>query len=220
MMSKIIVADDQQLVRQGICSLLEQQADMEVVGQASDGTSVIRLVSKQQPDVVIMDVNISNIDSVEATRQIINETVTVKVIALSPYNNKLLVAEMFKAGASGFLLKQCAVEELVEAIRVVQKDQVYLSPRISSLMVDNLINHSPDSENNNDRNSSSLSEREYEVIRLLSEGKSTKEIALHIDMSVQTVDASRRQIMKKLNLESLAQLVKYAIREGLTGVKC
>lgn len=216
MIRKIIVADDQQLIRQGICSLLAQRADMKVVGEAGNGSSVVQLVRKLLPDVVIMDVNMPHFDSVETTRQILSESSKVKVIVLLRYFNRLLVADMFKMGVAGFLLKQCDFEELLEAIRTVLDNQIYVSPRIASMMVDSYNTKSSDSDGAKDL---VLTEREYEIIKLLSEGKSTKVIALHVNMSVQTVDACRRQIMKKLNLDSLAQLVKYAIRQGLTPVK-
>jgi len=216
MIYKVIVADDQQLTREGVCSLLDRQRGIEVVGQADGAPRVVQLARERQPDVVIMGINASHFEGVEAARQIAAECDGVKVIVLSLYSNKLLVADMFKAGACGFLLKHCTFEELLEAIRKVVNDQVYLSPRIASVMVDSYIGRSCKTDRAIESN---LTERECQVIRLLSEGKSTKEIALHINMSVQTVDACRRQVMKKLNLDSLAQLVKYAIREGLTPIE-
>ncbi|MFC1783162.1 response regulator [Planctomycetota bacterium] len=216
MVYKIIIADDQQLFREGICSLLAQQADMEVVGQTDDGVGLEQMVREQQPNVVIMDVNIPRFNGAEAIQGIVTEFSNVKVIALSMHNNRLFVKEMFKAGVSGFLLKQCSFAELLEAIRTAVDDQVYLSPRLASVMVDGYMAQTPDADQAKD---AELTDREYQVVRLLSEGKSTKEIAAHIDMSVQTVDGCRRQIMKKLNLENLAQLVKYAIREGFTHVE-
>ncbi|KPK78080.1 MAG: hypothetical protein AMJ79_00975 [Phycisphaerae bacterium SM23_30] len=216
MIYKVIVADDQQLTREGVCSLLDRQRGIEVVGQADGAPRVVQLARERQPDVVIMGINASHFEGVEAARQIAAECDGVKVIVLSLYSNKLLVADMFKAGACGFLLKHCTFEELLEAIRKVVNDQVYLSPRIASVMVDSYIGRSCKTDRAIESN---LTERECQVIRLLSEGRSTKEIALHINMSVQTVDACRRQVMKKLNLDSLAQLVKYAIREGLTPIE-
>ena len=216
MIYKVIVADDQQLTREGVCSLLDRQKGIEVVGRAEGAARAVQLARERQPDVVIMGINTSHFEAVEAARRIATECDRVKVIVLSLYSNKLLVADMFKAGACGFLLKHCTFKELLEAIRKVVDDQVYLSPRIASVMVDNYIGRSSKA---NQAIESNLTERDYQVVRLLSEGKSTKEIALHINMSVQTVDACRRQVMKKLHLDSLAQLVKYAIREGLTPVE-
>ena len=216
MIYKIIIADDQQLFREGICSLLARQADMEVVGQTDDGVGLEQMVREQQPNVVIMDVNIPRFNGAEAIQGIVTEFSNVKVIALSMHNNRLFVKEMFKAGVSGFLLKQCPFAELLEAIRMVVDDRVYLSPRLASVMVDGYTAQTPDADHAKEKE---LTDREHQVMRLLSEGKSSKEIAVHIDMSVQTVDGCRRQIMKKLNLESLAQLVKYAIREGFTHVE-
>jgi len=214
---RIVIIDDQQLFLQGINVLLENQGDIEVVGECSSGENMLALAEKYSPQVMIVNADIANsnaLGDISATTQKFSE---VKIIALTMHHTRNFVREMFKAGVAGMLLKQSSFEELLEAIRTVTKDQVYLSRQLAGVMVDRNTNGSSVKA---DMGNHELTEREYDVIRLLSEGKSNKEVAQHIDMSVQTVDACRRDILKKLKLDGLAQLVKYAIREGLTGVEC
>jgi len=213
----IALIDDQQLFLEGISALLQQQGDMEVVAKISDGENIPALVAQYSPQVMIVNADIVNFNAADGISQAVQRNAGVKVIALTMHNTRHFVREMFKAGVAGMLLKQNSVTELIEAIRTVTKNQVYLSRQLASVMVDRKSN---ESSRQTHRDEQELTEREYEVIRLLAEGKSSKEIARHITMSVQTVDACRREILKKLKLDGLAQLVKYAIREGLTGVEC
>ncbi len=208
---KIIIADDHKIVREGLRALLSREPMMEVVAEAEDGRAALHLVEEHAPDVIIMDIGMVNLNGIEATRQITSEHPYVKVVALSIHADRRFVMEMLKAGASGYLLKDCAFEELAAAIRAVVKGQKYLSPRIAGVVVEEFVGGpkvaSPVF--------SILTAREREVLQLLAEGKTTRQIASHIHVSTKTVETHRQRIMKKLNLNSVAELTKLAIREGL-----
>lgn len=210
---RILLVDDHQVLREGLGSLLEQQSDMEVVGEAADGRMALRLVRELEPDLVIMDVNMDGMDGIDATRLITREHPNTKVLALSMYLRKTFVSEMFKNGAAGYLLKDSAFSEIVEAIETVQQGEKYVDPKVASLLVDEYIQSS-----HGIPAMTQLTKRELEVIRMLANGKTSKEIALITDTSVKTIDACRRRLMQKLDIGSIAELVKYAIREGLTTV--
>jgi DNA-binding NarL/FixJ family response regulator len=210
---RILLVDDHQVLREGLGSLLEQQPDMEVVGEAADGMTALRLVRELAPDVVIMDVNMDGMDGIDATRMIHREHPETKVLALSMYLRKTFVSEMFKSGATGYLLKDNAFAEIVEAIRAVLSGEKYVCAKVAALLVDEYVQDGQGS-----ISSAQLTKREIEVIRMLADGKTSKEIALITETSVKTVDACRRRIMRKLDINSVAELVKYAIREGLTTV--
>ena len=212
MSTKIILADDHQLIREGLCSLLETELGMQVVAQASDGNAVVRLAGEFLPELIIMDIGMPGLDGIEATKQITSKFSSIKIIALSMHTNKLFVMDMFEAGASGYLLKECASAELATAITSVLENNIYISPKIAGVVLDDHLKY-PSMEQNS---TIVLTEKECEVLRLLASGNSTKQIALQFEKSIQTIDASRREIMDKLGFDNLAQLVKYAIREGLT----
>jgi DNA-binding NarL/FixJ family response regulator len=213
MPARILLADDQAIIRQGLCSLLEKQPDIEVVGAADDGQKAIELVRELKPDIVIMDISMPNLNGIDATRKITGEPGNVKVIALSVHSSRRFVTEMLKAGASGYVLKECLFDELLDAIRTVRNGGTYLSPRITGVVVDDYVKrlsseYRPEAPD--------LSPREREVLQLLAEGRSTKQIALHLHVSSKTVESNRRNIMDKLGIHSVAELTKYAVREGLT----
>jgi len=212
MSAKIVLAEDHQLIREGLRTLLEKELGMEVIGEAGDGEAAVQLARELLPDIIIMDVTMPGLDGIGATRQIISELPSVKVIALSMYSNKLFVMDMFEAGASGYLLKECASVELEHAISAALANEIYLSPKISGLVLDSQMKRPLATRNP----TAVLTKRECKVLQLLASGKSTKEIALMLNKSVQSVDAYRRQIMDKLDIHSVAGLTKYAIREGLT----
>ncbi len=210
---KVLIADDHQIVRQGLRTLLEKEPDLEVVAEAENGRSTVRLVRESHPEVVIMDVAMPDLNGIEATRQIISENPKVKVIALSMYADRRFVSNMLKAGASGYLLKDCASEELVRAIRVVLAHKTFLSPGVADIVVKDYVQTpmGPEASVFN-----VLSNREREVLQLMAEGKSTNQIAELLHVSVKTVETHRQQMMQKLKIHSVAELTKYAIREGLT----
>ncbi len=210
---KIILADDHAIVRSGLARLLQQQEGMEIVGQADSGVSAVALTRQLSPDVVIMDIGMPDLNGIEATRQIIKESPRIKVIGLSMHSSKKYIREMFKAGASGYLLKNCSFEELMEALNVVIAGKTYISPSISTAVIGDYISGAVD-----DKSSvfAVLTEREREVLQLLAEGKTTKQIAERLHISSKTVEAHRLKIMHKLDIDNIAQLTKYAIQEGLT----
>ena len=213
---RIILADDHRIVREGLKSLLVAEPDMQVVGEADDGRKALELVDESPADVVVMDVGMPNLNGIEATRRIAADHPRTRVIALSMHSDRRFVSEMLKAGASGYLLKDGAFEELVGAIRTVAAGRTYLSPRVADVVVDDYLKRMPKGEASA---YASLSAREREVLQLLAEGKATKEAAAILHVSVKTVETHRRQIMMKLDLYSVAELTKYAIREGLTSVE-
>jgi DNA-binding NarL/FixJ family response regulator len=209
---KVLLADDHGIIRQGLCSLLEKQSDIDVVGEAEDGQKAVALVRELAPDIVIMDITMPNLNGVDATRQITAESPGVKVIALSIHSNKRFVADMLKAGASGYILKECLFDELIQSIRTVVGGNIYLSPRITGVIVDDYVERLSKPRVTN---LPSLTDRESKILQMVAEGKSIKEIALALHLSVKTVELNRRQIMQKLNAHTIADLTKYAIREGL-----
>jgi two-component system response regulator NreC len=207
---KVLVADDHQILREGLVTLLAK-AGMTVVGEAADGRTVVRLARELKPHVVIMDIAMPELNGIEATRQIVADVPGIKIIALSMHADKHFVRGMLQAGASGYLLKHCASQELVQAIRAVRNHQMYLSPGITELVVEDFKSASGDASA-----FSVLSPREREILQLYSEGKISREIAETLHISLKTVEAYRRQIMEKMDFKSFADLIKYAIREGLT----
>ena len=214
---KVILADDHKIVRDGLRSLLNKPPDLEVIADAEDGRTTVNLAKKLSPDVVVMDITMPEMNGIEATRQILSENPHTKVIGLSMHSDLRFVVEMLKAGASGYLLKECAFEELVNAIHAVMKGQIYLCPPIAKTVTEDYLHRLIPT------NASSvytiLTPREREVLQLLSEGKSTKQMAYILGVSGKTVETHVQNVMKKLSLHSLAELTKYAIREGLTSLE-
>lgn len=213
---RIIIADDHQIVRQGLRVLLEKEPDMQVVGEAEDGQTTVSLTKKLHPHVVLMDIKMPDLNGIEATRQILSELPDVKIIALSMYPDQRFVMNMLKSGARGYLLKDSAFEELAQAIRLVMANKTYLCPLVTEVVVKDLVTLNPSS---GQTALVVLTSREREVLRLLAEGKRTSQIAQLLDISVKTVDTHRQQIIHKLGIRSLAELTKYAIREGLTSLE-
>ena len=210
---KVLLVDDHAIIREGLRSLLEKEPKMEVVADTDDGRKARELVRELSPDVVIMDITMPGLNGIEATRQITAEYPGVKVIALSIHSKRRYVADMLSAGAAGYILKECLFDELVQAIQAVAAGGQYLSPRITDVVVSDYVKRLSAA---SDSPVAALTSREREVLQLVAEGKPTKQIALELHVSTKTIEANRRQIMEKLNRHSVAELTKYAIREGLT----
>lgn len=213
---RILIADDHGVVREGMKVLIENQPDMEVVGEAEDGLMVTQLAKELSPDVILMDISMPNLNGVEATRLILTENPDIRVIALSVHLDKHFVTEMLKAGASGYVLKSCLFDEVLRALRTVNRNEHYLSPKITDVVLDDYIHYMA---TYNKTAEDHLTTRERQMIQMLAEGKSTKQIASSLHVSPKTSDANRRQIMNKLGISSLAELTKYAIRKGLTSTE-
>ena len=216
MSTRILLADDHAITRQGLRALIEQQTDMEVVGEAKDGREAVDLARQVAPDVIIMDVTMPNLNGVDATAEIVRRLPTARVIALSIHSRGALVADMLKAGASGYLLKECLFDELVEAVKAVSSGETYLSPKIAGVVVTDYVKRlSARVDSPLDK----LTDRQRQILQLIAEGKNTKQIALQLHGSPKTIDANRRQIMDKLGAHSIAELVKFAIVGGLVSLE-
>jgi DNA-binding NarL/FixJ family response regulator len=216
MTTRILLADDHRILRQGLRAMLAGERDFEVLAEAEDGRTAVEMAERLLPHVVVMDIGMPGLNGIEATRQITERVPSVRVIALSAYADRRLIAEVLKAGASGYLLKESAFDELAEAIRTAAAKKVYLSPRIAAELVDDYVRMSKDP---GPSVFESLSPREREVLQLIAEGQSTKEVARILKVSVKTVETHRRQLMNKLELFSVAELTRYAIREGLVSLE-
>lgn len=216
---RVLLVDDHEIVRAGLRSMLGAEGDIEVIAEAGDGRTAVSLVREMRPDVVVMDIGMPELNGIEAIRQVADFEPTVGVITLSMHSDHRYVTEAFKAGARGYLIKDCAFDELVNAVRTVASRQTYVSPSIAGGIVADYVRcltservaPTPSARRE-------LSPREREVLQLLAEGKSTKQTASLLHVSVKTVETHRRQIMDKLDVDSVAALTKYAIREGLTGL--
>lgn len=206
--------EDHQIVREGLAALLEKQPDLKVVGQAADGRTAVRLARELKPAVVVMDISLPDLNGIDATRQILEDNPAVKVIGLSVHADRRFIKGMLQAGAYGYLLKYSASQELIKAIRLVLSHRVYLSPEIAGVVVEDYTSPAPDGSP-----FAVLTLREREVLQLLAEGKSPREIADALHLGLKTVEGYRRQVMEKMGFASFADLVKYAIREGLTSVE-
>jgi two-component system response regulator NreC len=210
---RIVLADDHTIVRYGLSRAFEQETDIDVVGLAQNGLSAVRLVKELSPDAVVMDISMPDLNGIEATHQVLKILPRVKVVALSMHSSDKYVREMFRAGASAYLLKDCPFEELVEAIKTVIDGKTYVSPSVSGLVINNYLGKSGEVE---DSAFSVLSRREREVLQLLAEGNTTKQVGKRLHISPKTVEVHRIRIMNKLDIDNIAQLTKYAIQEGLT----
>ena len=208
---KILLADDHKILRDGLRNVIEKISSFIVVGEADNGREALELCSQLNPNVVIMDVAMPGLNGIEATRQIIQNYPECKVIALSMHSDKRFVTGMFKAGAYGYLLKDADSGELIKAIKTVTANQKYVCNKISGIVLNELLNNFQEED-------AELSQREREILQLIAEGKSSKEIGEMLFLSSKTVDTHRKNIMDKLELRTLPDLTKYAIRSGLTSL--
>jgi two-component system, NarL family, response regulator NreC len=206
--TRILLADDHAVVRQGFKMILSAQSDMEIVGEAANGREAVELAQQLKPDIIVMDVAMPELNGIEATRRLATTAPHTRVVALSMHKDSVYVREVLRAGARGYLLKDSGAEDLVRAIRAVANGESWLSPAVSNAVLDDYRRHVTDPID-------LLTSREREVLQMLAEGKTNKEIAAVLNLSVYTVDAHRGRIMEKLNLHSINELVRFAVRNGL-----
>ena len=207
---RILLADDHAVVRQGFRMILEKQPDMEIVGEAGDGREALELAETLRPDIVVMDVAMPGLNGIESTRRLLSLDPPPRVLALSMHKDAVYVREMLRAGARGYLLKDAAGQDFLTAVRALARGEGYLSPAISDAVLNDYRKHVTNPID-------LLSSREREVLQMIAEGKTNKEIATVLNLSVYTVDAHRGRIMEKLNLHSTPELVLFAVRNGLIG---
>lgn len=209
----VLIVDDHQMVREGLRALLDLESGLVVVGEASDGRSAIQRTQELSPDIVVMDVGLPDMNGIEATRQITETLPGVKVVALSAYSDRRYVLNMLKAGASGYVLKDSASEELRRAVQAVARGNEYLSPEITGVVLDGCLRRPAAAEASA---FTLLGAREREVLQLIAEGLTTPSIAKRLFIAPKTVETHRRNLMRKLEIHTIAELTKYAVREGLT----
>ncbi|MCS7042478.1 MAG: response regulator transcription factor [Bryobacteraceae bacterium] len=205
---RILLADDHSMVRQGFRRILEAQQDFEIVGEASDGREAVALAEQLRPDVVVMDVAMPGLNGIEATRRIVENSPRTRVLALSMHRDGVYVREILRAGARGYLLKDAFDADLIAAVRAVARGEGYIAPAVADSVLADYRQHVTDPID-------LLTAREREILQLIAEGRTNKEIASMLKLSVYTVDAHRGRIMEKLNLHSAGELVRFAIRKGL-----
>ena len=208
---RILLADDHTVVREGLKALISSQQDMEVIAEADDGEEAWRKAKDCQPDIVVMDVSMPRLSGVQATERIRQECPEIKVLVLTAYEDKSYPRQLLKAGASGFLMKRAAADELINAIRLVATGGIYVAPNMADKVIDSFVGRQPPKEPGQ---AESLSEREAEVMRQMAWGYTNKEIANSLGISVKTVETYKTRLMTKLNLKSRVDIVRYALREG------
>ncbi|HVY31951.1 MAG TPA: response regulator transcription factor [Polyangiaceae bacterium] len=220
---RILIADDHQLMRDGLRALLEREG-LTVVGGAASGREALQLAHELRPDLIVMDISMPDLNGIDATKKLSSDQPETKVLALSMNCDQRYVLAMFAAGAAGYLVKSADSQELVLAVRAIERGQRYVSPSVAWAVVDRV--KEPKDEGISHRRTpppfgalKPLSTREREVLQLIAEGNGSKEIAARLDVAVATVESHRRQIMDKLGLRTIAELTKYAIREGLTSLE-
>ena len=210
---RILIADDHTIVREGLRALIEKESDLEVVAEAENGTRAVQLARQRLPEVVVMDISMPEMNGIDATRLIVTELPDIRVLALSMETDRRFVVEILKSGATGYLLKDAAFSELATAIRAVADNQTYISHKISQMLIKEFIQKIPEEVS---LTYEKLTLRERDILQMVADGKPLKEIASICNLSLRTLENQRHTLMKKLNLYSIAELTKYAIREGLT----
>jgi DNA-binding NarL/FixJ family response regulator len=212
---RILIADDHAILREGLRGLLEKEPDIEVAGEAVNGVEAVRLAGEILPDLIIMDIHMPEMNGIEATREILAKHPGCRILALSMESDRRFIVEVLEAGAKGYVLKDSFFGELAGAIRTVAAGETYLGPKITELIIKDYLERVPQ---NLPLTCTLLSPRERELLQLIAAGRNTKEIALIFGTSIKTIEVHRHNIMKKLNLYSIAELTKYAVREGLTSL--
>lgn len=209
---RLMLVDDHKILRESLRSILEKVADFAVVAEAEDGTAALQLARQASPDIVLMDIGMPGLNGIETTRRLLANDSGIKVLALTTFSDRHMVLQILEEGASGYVVKSAGTEELLRAIRTVAQGDTYLSPEIATAVVDTVRGRSGHTGPKHEK----LGRREREVLQLLAEGKTSPEIATGLHIATSTVEVHRRNIMRKLDLHTVAELTKYAIRHGLT----
>ena len=215
---RILVADDHEVVRRGLCGLLGAQPDWEICGEASNGREAVEKALQLKPDVVILDVGMPMLNGLEATRQILKANPHIKILVLTLHDADQVVQEVLNAGARGFLLKSDAARDLVAAVEALRRDKIYFTPKVASMVLSGYLRRDGTPAPPETRGRSRLTPREREIVQLLAEGKSSKEVAVALGLSVKTAETHRSNIMRKLELHSVSDLVLYAVRNNIVHV--
>lgn len=215
---RILLADDHEVVRRGLCALLKAQPQWEVCGEASNGREAVEKALKLDPDVVILDVGMPNLNGLEAMRQILKAKPQIKILILTLHDSDQLVQEVLSAGARGFLLKTDAARDLVTAVEAIRDNRVYVTPKVASMVREGYLRRDNGEAEPEPQARNRLTPREREIVQLLAEGKSSREVAEALGLSVKTAETHRANIMRKLNLHSVSDLVLYAVRNNIVHV--
>ncbi|MDJ0784061.1 MAG: response regulator transcription factor [Desulfosarcinaceae bacterium] len=215
MRTRILLVDDHQIIREGLRSLLSKDTSVEIVGEAENGRLAVKKAVQETPDMIVMDMSMPDLNGIDASRQILAKQPRVKIIALSMHSEKQFVEGALRAGVSGYLLKDCAFEEMITAIHHVRNGNIYLSPGVTNVVVNNFLEHPHSADL---PKAKALTNREREVVQLIAEGLTTRQISNQLHISVKTVETHRKHIMEKLDLQGVVEITKYAIREGLTSL--
>lgn len=217
-MLRVLIADDHELARRGVRALLEAHPGWEVCGEASDGRESVELAAATKPDVVLLDIGMPNLNGLEAARQILANSPGVAILILTMHDSDNVVREVLRAGARGFLLKTDAGRDLVAAVEALQRQRTFFTTRVSQMVLDGFLNRPERAANDRNAAAEVLTSREREVIQLLAEGKTSKEVAVALNLSVKTAETHRTNLMRKLGLHSIADLTRYAVRNGIVQV--
>jgi DNA-binding NarL/FixJ family response regulator len=216
---RILIADDHEVVRRGLCTLLQTREDWEVCGEAKDGREAVEKAKQVGPDVVILDVGMPNLNGVAATRQLIQQNPQQKVIVLTIMDSDQVIREALDAGARGFVLKSDAARDLISAVEALQHNRMFFTPRVSDMVLAGFLDRGCNGSNGESPKLPTLTSREREVIQLLAEGKSSKEVASLLNLSTKTAETHRSNIMRKLDIHSIRDLVVYAVKNDIIQVQ-
>jgi DNA-binding NarL/FixJ family response regulator len=215
---RILLADDHEVVRRGLCALLQNQPGWEICGEATNGREAVEKAVKLNPDVVILDVGMPNLNGLEATRQIVKAKPQIRILILTLHDSDQLVQEVLNAGARGFLLKSDAARDLVTAVEALRNNKIYFTPKVASMVLEGYLRRNTPDVPPEEPSRSRLTPREREIVQLLAEGKSSREVADALGLSIKTAETHRANIMRKLNLHSVSDLVLYAVRNNIVHV--
>jgi len=216
---RVLLVDDHKILRDGLKSMLAKEVDIEVVGEVENGREALEFVAASEPHVVVMDIGMAELNGIDACRELTGSHPAIRVVALSMHSDRRYVSEMLAAGATGYLLKDSAFDELATAIRMAAEGRTFLSPGVAGIVVEDYVRRvSGNGADSPTQSGRALSAREREVLQLIAAGASTKEAAASLHLSVKTIETHRRQIMDKLGIYNLAGLIKYAVREGLASL--